>query len=127
MERFRLNTPYPMRLNTLSTPFVQQSRLDPNTQMRVITDPLLNMSYRRQFEDYQQNIFTETLGRVEGAAIGAALGASIGTIIGAVASFLLPDFGLLIPAGAAAGATIAGTTATTAGAAAATAATTLQI
>lgn len=110
MERFRLNTPYPMRLNTLSTPFVQQSRLDPNTQMRVITDPLLNMSYRRQFEDYQQNIFTETLGRVEGATIGAALGASIGTIIGAVASFLLPDFGLLIPAGTAAGAAAAGTT-----------------
>ena len=124
MERFRLNTPYPMRLNTLSTPFVQQSRLDPNTQMRVITDPLLNISYRRQFEDYQQNIFTETLGRVEGATIGAALGASIGTIIGAIASFFLPDFGLLIPAGTAAGATIAGTTATTAGAAAATAATT---
>lgn len=124
MERFRLNTPYPMRLNTLSTPFVQQSRLDPNTQMRVITDPLLNMSYRRQFEEYQQNIFTETLGRVEGTAIGAGLGAGIGTIIGAIASFLLPDFGLLIPAGTAAGAAIAGTTATTAGAAAATAATT---
>ena len=59
MEKFRLNTMYPMSLNQLSTPFVQKSMMDPNTQMRVLTDPLLNMSYRRQFEDYQQNIFTE--------------------------------------------------------------------
>ena len=120
MERFRLNTPYPMRLNTLSTPFVQQSRLDPNTQMRVITDPLLNMSYRRQFEDYQQNIFTEYLGRVEGTAIGATGGAGIGTvvgtIIGSIASIFVPgDFGTLAVAGAKIGAEVGAITGGTAG------------
>lgn len=100
MERFRLNTPYQMRLNTLSTPFAQQSRLDPNTQMRVVTDPLLNMSYRRQFEDYQQNIFTETLGRVEGATIGAAIGFAAGAIASSIVSLLVPgDFGTIAVAG----------------------------
>ena len=96
MEKFRLNTMYSMRLNQLSTPFVQKSMMDPNTQMRVLTDPLLNMSYRRQFEDYQQNIFTEALGRVEGAAIGAAGGAGIGSTIGAITGFIIGTVGTLV-------------------------------
>lgn len=112
MERFRLNSPYRMRLNSLSTPLIQQSRLDPNTQMRVLTDPLLNISYRRQFEDYEQNLFTEAIGRVEGAAIGAGLGYAAGTIIGSVVSLLVPgDFGAIAVAGAVIGGAAGGASA----------------
>lgn len=112
MERFRLNSPYRMRLNSLSTPFIQQSRLDPNTQMRVLTDPLLNISYRKQFEDYEQNLFTEAVGRVEGAAIGAGLGYAAGTIIGSVVSLLVPgDFGAIAIAGATIGGAAGGASA----------------
>lgn len=116
----RSNIMYSPRLRSLPTLSNNQSRLDPNTQMRVITDPLLNMSYRRQFEDYQQNIFTEYLGRVEGTAIGAiggtGIGTVVGTIIGSIASIFVPgDFGTLAVAGAKIGAEVGAITGGAAG------------